>query len=77
MNLRPPRIVPAIYAGFRPCQGHVQEDVGVMWFIFHAIQLLPTRLVLHWQIYTKTYAKIGLEIKPLLIWLGLSEVHVC
>jgi hypothetical protein len=34
-----------LYAGFRPCQGHVQGDVGVMWFICHALQFLPTRVI--------------------------------
>ena len=36
-----------------------------------------TLLVLHWQISDESSAKIGLGIGPLMIWLWLSEVHVC
>ena len=45
--------------------------VGVSWFLFHVLQLLPIKytqekFMLHYHIYDETSAKIGLKIGPLL-----------
>jgi hypothetical protein len=48
--------------------------VGVIWFLFHVLHLLPIKLHnkfgLHWQIYNVTFAKTNLIIGhyPLLPW---------
>ena len=40
-------------------------------------QILHNKLVLHWQIYDETCAKVRLRIGLTMIQLWLSEVHVC
>ena len=57
--------------------------VGIIWFIFHVLQLLPIRIplqkhVYHLQIYYETYEKKP-DWKSILPWFinGLLEVQVC
>ena len=61
-----------ICGGFMGRGGVYGIYVGVIWFIFHVLQFLlikftHRKLLLHWQNYDETSAKIGLKIGPPLI----------